>query len=188
MISISKAGKLVEVKNIENLYADLPKIFPDATDAQKAQYKTQMEQSFGEKAFRGSFQDDFPVFPGKPVGLNDSWMATTGIESIISFKINTTYTLQSIMATAYQIHGESAVEPSAVPPVFQQISDMPIRYMNFSGNVKSDIELDRVTGWVTQSKVTKLIKGTVEIKDNPTVPGGATFPMTIVADLVSTAH
>jgi hypothetical protein len=46
--------------------------------------------------------------------------------------------------------------------------------------------LDKASGWVTESKAVKKIDATVDIKDNPKVPGGLTFPMTITADIAVT--
>jgi hypothetical protein len=148
------------------------------------QYKMQMEQSFGEKSFKGSFQDSFAVFPAAPVGVSDQWLANTSLESIITAQIKTTYTLQATTDNTYQIHGDAMVS-SPSNTEFKQVSGMPMRYINFKGTSTADIKLDKSTGWIKQSKVTKLIKGIVEIKDNPKVPGGATFPMTIAGDMTT---
>lgn len=184
IVVINKKAQVLEVRNTEALYSDITKNIPQATEVQKAQFKSQMEQSFGEKAFRGTFQDAFAVFPVAAVGLNDRWAANTSIESMISIGIKTTYTLQEITDKAYQIHGDAVVS-SPANPEFKQLNGMPIRYVNLSGTTTSDIKLDKTTGWVNQSKVTKLIKGTVEIKDNPTIPGGTTFPITIAGDIAT---
>jgi hypothetical protein len=184
-ITINKTAKILSVKNIENLYTDMAKNFPEATEAQKMQFKAQMEQSFGEKSFKGSFQDSFAVFPVAPVGVSDKWLANTSLESIITAQIKTTYTLQAITDKLYEIHGDAIVTTPANPE-FKQLSGMPMRYTNFNGTTTAEIKLDKSTGWINQVKVTKLLKGTVEIKDNPQVPGGASFPMTIAADMTTT--
>ncbi|HTK21747.1 MAG TPA: DUF6263 family protein [Mucilaginibacter sp.] len=184
-ITINKSAKILSVKNIDNLYSDMAKNFPEATEVQKTQFKAQMDQSFGEKSFKGSFQDSFAVFPGIPVGINDKWLANTSLESVITAQIKTTYTLQAIGDKTYQIHGD-AVVTSPSNAEFKQLNGMPMRYVNFNGTTTADIKLDKSTGWINQVKVTKLIKGTVEIKDNPQVPGGVSFPMTIAADMTTT--
>ncbi|WPU95464.1 hypothetical protein SNE25_08000 [Mucilaginibacter sabulilitoris] len=42
------------------------------------------------------------------------------------------------------------------------------------------------TGWISESKTKQMISGTVEIKDNTKVPGGITFPMSVVNESVTT--
>ena len=74
IVIINKTGNVLGMKNSEDLYSDLFNDFPQITEAQKAQFKNQMEQSFGEKAFKSSFQDAFAMFPTVAVGLNDKWV------------------------------------------------------------------------------------------------------------------
>jgi hypothetical protein len=57
---------------------------------------------------------------------------------------------------------------------------------NMKGTMTSDVKADRVTGWITESKIKQSIGGTVAIKDNPDAPGGATFPMSMVSETVIT--
>ena len=46
--------------------------------------------------------------------------------------------------------------------------------------------LDVRWGWIMESKATKIIDGTADIKDSPKIPGGLTFPMVITGDLTVT--
>jgi hypothetical protein len=181
-IVITKAGKVLEVRNIDNLYTGMFDGFSQLTDQQKTQIKAQVEKSFGEKAFKNNFQDAFAMLPAAPVGVNDSWISDTNIETIAMAKIKTTYVLKGITDKNYVIHGDAAVTSSGTPDYIQS-NGMPMRYNNMSGTYTVDINLDKATGWVTDSKITKNIKGDLEIKDNPQVPGGMTFPMTITGDI-----
>lgn len=181
-IVITKAGKVLEVRNIDNLYNGMFDGFAQLTDQQKTQIKAQVEKSFGEKAFKNNFQDAFAVFPAAAVGVNDTWVADTQLETVAIAKIKTTYTLKAITDKNYVIHGDAAVTSSGTAD-FIQSGGMPMRYNNMSGTYIVDINLDKATGWITDSKITKNIKGDLEIKDNPQVPGGMTFPMTITGDI-----
>lgn len=183
-VTINNRGKVLAIKNSQNLYSGMLSSLPDTLSAEKkAQFKAQMEQSLGEKSFKNTFQDAFAVLPDANVNLNDHWSAITNLESTISVQIKNTYTLQRITNNEYMIHGD-AVVTSPDSPEYKQINGIPMRYIDLSGSSTTDIELDKTTGWVTKEKVTRLVKGTMDIKDNPQVPGGVKFPMTVNADLM----
>jgi hypothetical protein len=53
-----------------------------------------------------------------------------------------------------------------------------------NGTATSSFKVDKKTGWVKQASSEDKIGGTVEIKDNPQIPGGAIFPIEIKSSLV----
>lgn len=186
-VIISRKGKVLEVKNIEKLYSDMLVNLPQITEAQKAQFKNQMEQSFGDKAIKGNFQDVFAMFPATVVGLNDTWESSTLLESVVTATTTTTYSLRQITDKNYLIHGDAVIKADGSAE-FKQINGMPLRYINISGTAITDLKLDKATGWITEAKISKNIKGTIEIKDNPRIPGGMTFPMTVTGDMTVTGR
>lgn len=184
IVTINNKGKVLDIKNSQNLYSGMLSGLPDSVSAQKKeQFRAQMEQSLGEKSFKTTFQDAFAVLPDVKVNLNDHWSAITNLESTVSVQIKNTYTLQRITNNEYMIHGDAVVN-SPDNPEYKQVNGIPMRYIDLSGSSTTDIELDKTTGWVTKEKVTRLVKGTMDIKDNPQVPGGVKFPMTVNADMM----
>ncbi len=181
-IVITRKGKVLDVKNLNNLYAGMFDRFPEVTEAQKVQIQAQVEKSFGEKAFRNNIQDAFAVLPDAAVEVNDTWVSDTNLETVAIAKIKTNYRLTSINDNTYVIHGDAAVT-SAGKADFVLSNSLPMRYNNMKGTYAVDIKLDKVTGWITESKTTKSISGDMEIKDNPKLPGGITFPMAIEGDI-----
>src|SRR6185503_12773663 len=163
-VIITKLGKVLEVKNTDNLYAGMFNGFPQLTDGQKAQIKAQVEKSFGEKTFKNNFQDAFAVLPGIAVGINDTWVADTKLETVMMANIKTTYTLKGITDRDYVIHGDASVTSGGTAD-FVVSNGMPIRYNNVKGAITAEIKLDKTTGWVLESKTTKNIKGDAEIQD-----------------------
>lgn len=182
---MSKTGRIVEVKNTDNLYKDMFDSFPQVTDAQKAQFKTQMEESFGNEAIKNSFQDVFPILPRAKTAVNDTWVANTEITSTLSAKVKTTYTLLGINKAVYAINSKAVIY-SDKNPEYKMLSSLPVRFINITGTSNADITIDKATGWLSASKTIKTIKGTVEIKDSEKVPGGMIFPMTVDAILNGT--
>jgi hypothetical protein len=184
IVTINNRGKVLDIKNSQNLYSEMLSSLPDSVSAQKReQFKAQMEQALGEKSFKTTFQDAFAVLPDVKVDINDHWSATTNLESTVSVQIKNTYTLQRITNKEYMIHGDAVVN-SPDSPEYKQVNGIPMRYIHLSGSSTTDIELDKTTGWVNKEKVTRLVKGTMDVKDSPQVPGGVKFPMTVNADMM----
>ncbi len=182
LMTISKTGRVLEVKNTATLFAGMFDSFPQVTEAQKVQFKSQMQQSFGDKAIKTNFQDAFAMFPNAKVGPNDKWSTNSSIESIISIKTKTTYTLMSITDAAFLIHGEALIK-SDDNGDYKPYNGMLMRFSNLTGNSTTELKLDSKTCWITEAKINKNIKGIVEIKDSPKIPGGLNFPISIIGDM-----
>ena len=158
---------------------------PQLTDAQRAQFKNQMQQSFGEKTIRTNFQDAFTVFPGHSVDVGELWQNSSTLESIVSCKTQTTYSLKDQQANVYVIHGD-AVLTANDNGEYKPFKGMMMRYDHISGTGTTELKLDKATCWITEAKVTKNIKGIASIQDSPSIPGGLTFPMSLTGDLTVT--
>jgi hypothetical protein len=57
-----------------------------------------------------------------------------------------------------------------------EINGMPAKY-HLSGPTDAKIKMDSKTGWITEATIDQHLKGTLEIKDNPKIPGGISIPM-----------
>lgn len=182
-MTVSRSGKVIEVKNMDNIYADAFKSVPQISEAQQVQFKKQMEQSFGSGAVKKNFQDAFAMFPTNTVGLNDTWSANSNTQSIIAINEKITYRLKEITDKNYIISGESVIT-SADNSDFRQYNGITMRYSNVGGSTSSQLELDKKTGWIVEAKISKQIKATVDVKNDPQAKDvSATFPMTIAGDL-----
>lgn len=182
-MTISKSGKVLSVTGLEKMYDKMSASFPQASEAQKAQFKNQMQQSFGEKSIRTNFQDAFAMFPKGNVGVNDTWTSSTAMESSgMSANAKTTYTLKQITGDAILVHGDAIISPDPNTG-YKQTSGMEMRYTGIKGTTTADIRFNKSTCWVIESKVLKNITGTADIKDSPKMPGGLSFPMTVIGDL-----
>ena len=181
-ITISKTGKIKSVENVENMISGVFNSFPQIDTAKKKQIKAEFLQSFGAKAFKGNLEIGTSIFPARPVLKNDKWLSKTKLESMMVAQMETTYQLTDITDSYYQIHGDGTIttDDNATASMME---GLPIKY-KLAGTMVSDIKVDKVTGWVTELKLKQLIKGNIEIEDNPKVPGGMIIPMTISNDQV----
>ncbi len=155
-------------------------VVPSVTDDQKAQFKNQMMQSFGPTALKGSIEACTAFFPSVKVAKNDKWTIDRTLESAMSIKTTSNYTLQDITANTYLIHADAVVTPGNAND-YTEMNGMPMKYM-VNGTATTDLKVDKATGWVTEAKITQAMKGNIDIKDNPKVPGGMSIPITINVD------
>src|SRR6202012_3577786 len=72
LVSISKTGRVLSVKNIE---AIMTSVFSGVQmdTAQKAQLKGQFMQSFGEQSFKGNMEQTLAIYPKNKVSKGDKW-------------------------------------------------------------------------------------------------------------------
>jgi hypothetical protein len=182
--TFTKSGRVKSVENVENMISSVLDSFPQVQGPQKEQIKDQFLQSFGAKAIKGSIELATAVFPEVPVSKNDKWTVNTKLESAMTASIATVYQLIDVTPASYVIHGEGKLTTNPTAD-FKKVSDMPMKY-NMTGTMTAEIKADKVTGWISESKSKQVISGTVDIKDNPKVPGGLSFPMSVVNESVTT--
>jgi len=104
----------------------------------------------------------------------------------MSINLLTTYQLQDITDAYYQIHGDAKVSSMNTGSA-AQINGMPVKY-NLGGSITTDIKVDRKTGWVIDEKLKQDISGTIDIQDNPKLPGGMKVPMKVHSDVNTLDH
>jgi hypothetical protein len=62
---------------------------------------------------------------------------------------------------------------------------MPLKY-DLSGTMNTDIKINKITGWIIESKSSQSISGTAYVKDNPKLPGGMSIPMIVNNQIILT--
>jgi hypothetical protein len=175
-MELSKTGHIVSIKNIDALFDGMFDAFPQLPEAQRAQFKAQMEKSFGEASLKNSFQQAFPAFPAQKIGVNDKWTGSSTIQSGITARINTTYTLSQITDKAYLVTGTGViVEDKNAAPV--TTNGMSTTFTSISGNVNTEFAFDKVTGWIKSAKTTESVNASVKVK--PTTGDEIAYPITI---------
>ncbi len=177
-IVITRKGKIRSVDSMENLYAGMFDSLPHLTADQKTQLKAQIMKSFGPDSFRGTLEQAFAVFPEVKVGKNDQWAVNTNVESVMTAKTTTTYTLDDITGDTYNLHGVAVIQ-SDDKDDYKEANGLPMKFINVTGASTIDLKLDKATGWINEEKAIIMITGTIDVKDNPKAPGGMTIPMTV---------
>lgn len=177
VVNMSKSGKVKEVKNIDKLFANMFDKFPQLTEEQKEQIRSQLMQAYGEKAFKGNLEMTSYIFSESPVSMGDKWTNNTRIESGMAGNMETKYELMEASDEFYVISGNSKIA-TADKDAYVEANGMPLRY-DLTGTMTSSYKVNKKSGWIVDAKISQTMKGTAFIKDNPKLPGGMAIPMTV---------
>ena len=183
-IRMTKKGKITEVKNIELLFESVFSKFPQIPKEQIAQTKSQLMKAYGEDAFKGNMEMVTAIFPNKSVFKGDNWVIKTKLESGMSADMTTTYEYSGKTSDYYLIMGDSKIV-TADKDAYIESNGMPMKY-DLTGDMLSEIKIDKSSGWIIEAKIKQEIKGDVYVKDNPKIPNGMKIPMIMKNDMVVT--
>ncbi|WP_121809068.1 DUF6263 family protein [Mucilaginibacter kameinonensis] len=184
--TLSKSGRIRSIENAENMITSMIDGFKEVPADKKGQLKTQLSQSFGSGALKSNLEMAMSVLPEVSVVKNDKWTIKNNLQGAMSAKMVSVYQLMDITPQSFVIHGNATIETDNTAG-YKTVGNLPMKY-NMKGTMVSDVVVDKATGWISSSKVKQNIDGAVEIKDSPQVPGGVTFPMSVVSETSTTNH
>lgn len=179
-VIMSKNGKIKAVKNVESLFASAFNKFPDLTEEQMEQIKSQLMKAYGEEAFKGNIEMVTAIFPDKSVSKGDEWEIKTKLESGMSANMTTVYALEESNPSYNLIRGDSKIETEN-KDAYVDSNGMPMKY-DLSGTMTSEIKVDRKTGWIIEARTNQEMKGDAYIKGNPQMPDGMKIPMELKSE------
>ncbi|WP_316791891.1 DUF6263 family protein [Pedobacter frigoris] len=186
-VKMTKTGKILEVKNVEILFDNILNGFPNISQEQKEQIKSQINQSYGDKAFKGNMEMLSAIFPDKAVAKGETWNIKTNMETGgMSLALNSTYKLDDVTASQYLISGNADMTPTGNGKEIIQNS-IPMR-IEMSGKYISTIKVDKNTGWVSEALFKQDMKGNTHVKETENLPGGMTIPMEIKSTTTVTGN
>lgn len=176
-ISMTKTGKVKEVRNMDNLFNTMMDNFPELGMQERAQIEAQLRDAFGEESFKGSIEMITAIFPEDPnVKLGDSWTITTELANTVTAEVKSTYTLKEENDNFRFISGNSTITSKEGDEGFTQIGGMSARY-DLRGSMSSNIKLDPKTGWITEASVNQEITGKAIVEANAQMPQGMIIPI-----------
>jgi len=181
LVKMSRNGKVLEVSNIDSVFAGMFDKFPQLTDVQRQQIQTQLKQAYGENAFKGNIEMYSAIFPDSPVTEGDKWTIKVQMESGMIGEMETVYELREIGDSSCQISGNSKIE-TTTKNGYVETNGIPLKY-DLKGTMISDIKINRKSGWIMSAKISQSIKGTAFVQDSPRMPGGMSIPITVNNDM-----
>jgi hypothetical protein len=181
-ITLSKKGKVVEVRNYEALFSAIDAAGQSGQDA-NAQIGTQLKQNFSKEAFLSNMEAYMSFFPAKSVNKGDSWSVSNKmVTSGFPVESTTSYTLKDVTNTQYIIFGYSTMKTDKSNGAAMNIQGMTAN-INMQGGITYDMVLDRNTGWL------KEMTGKIDMDATINMGGdqaqGQSMTMKIKGDIVS---
>lgn len=174
-IKMAKTGKITEVRNIDSLYAGVVNTFSGMDEAQSQQLLNQVQQAYGEKAFKGNLEMCTAIFPDTPVSLNTKWKVETKLESAMPANMISTYKLTQVSDSCYHISGSSVLKTDD-KEAYVESNGMKMKY-DLTGDMASDIKVDKATGWILSATINQNIEGYTIFKANAQMPQDMSIPM-----------
>ena len=176
---ISKSGKIIEIKGIDNILSD--RLFElNVSEQLKQKVLTQMRQAFGAKTLKDNLQAAFIIYPKQPIGIKDTWTTQTYFATAIgSAQIKNTYTLKSVSGDSYDITAQATILSDKKTSDFMHNETIYMRNLNLQGTFDYIIKINKVTGWLSEVRTIKHITGRAELKHNLTDTQSLVVPFTI---------
>ncbi|TKC03664.1 DUF6263 family protein [Pedobacter frigoris] len=185
-VKMTRTGKILEVKNVGTLFDNILNGFPNISQEQKEQIKSQINQSYGDKAFKGNMEMLSAIFPDKAVAKGETWNISTQLEAGMPFLVNSIYKLNDVTATQYVISGDAKMSSTAKDKEVIQ-NGFPMM-MDMNGTYTSTINVDKATGWVASASFNQQIKGSAQVKKSEQLPDGLNIPMEIKSTTTITGN
>lgn len=183
-ITMSKTGKITDVKNVEALWSTAINTFDQLPEMQKEQIKAQIMKAYGGEALKGNIEMVTAIYPDSPVNRGDKWTINTKLESGMSANMTTDYEFAELTSEYALIKGKSTIV-TADKDAYIELNGMPMKY-DLTGSMDSEIKVDKNTGWIIEATINQKIEGDTYIKENPQLPNGMKIPMTMINDVVIT--
>jgi hypothetical protein len=175
-LNMSKTGKINSMGGFDELYDHIVSKFPELNESDKAQIVMQLEQSYGEEAFKGNIEMTTAIYPDNKVKKGQSWEVETLLSAGMDATVLNTYSLINEKDGKLNLKGKAIISTEEENNEYRDMDGMQVRY-KFEGDMSSDIVIDAKTGWVLSAKVKQNLNGETEVKDSPEFPGGMSIPL-----------
>ncbi len=180
-IILSKTGKVMEVKEVESMYAGVFDKLSSMPAQQQQQMESQIKQAYGKDAFKGNIEMVMSIFPENKVSIGETWTEKTNIESGMSAVVISTYKLSEIAPDYILITGESDLKSES--DEFVETNGVPVKY-DLTGDVVSEVKVDPHTRWIIEANVEQNIEGQLLIKANPQTEEVMEIPMKVKNEIL----
>ena len=132
---------------------------------QKEQVFEQIKQAYGEKAFKGSFEQVFAFLPEEYVEKGEKWHTQIELNANFPATMDSEYRLEKIAKNYLSIIGTSNISTNGLQDAITQSTSGELMKYNLTGTATSNIKIDRKTGWVIEATIKQTLKGKSIIGD-----------------------
>ena len=172
-INMQSNGKINEIKGIDSLWTNMFSSFPELDADKKEQILAQLKQSYGENSIKGNIEQLTAIFPSQKVRVNEQWQNSIDLRTTMHATINNHFKLLDYNPSYFDIENHADTKTSEDT---LQTNGMPATY-KLAGPTDSRIKIDSKTGWILEANIHMELKGTLQLLDNPKIPGGMLIGM-----------
>lgn len=178
-VKISNTGTIKSVDGLEAIYqgmmSELSAKYPDMSPQTLNSVFSQMQQAYGEDAFKGSFEMYMNLYPEGEVAVNDTWNKQIELRAGMEGAYDVTYTYTGESNGNQQITASGKMQ-TANKDAYTKINGMDARY-DLTGDFDGTFEVDTKTGWIRKADIKQTAAGEISVKPNEQMPEGMTIPM-----------
>lgn len=203
-MKVSPEGNILELTGIDEMYLKMAEKLADSEDenlrkklgdkGQRAidetnkrydsrakriealKEKIQMLPWFTERRFMELLNNVVVPFPGKPIGIGDSWQAGIMRLSIVPDEIEGTYTLKEKNQTFLIVDINSKIDIDNVTvPMLE--SSQGQTTVSLKGSYEGSLQIDQTSGWLNRKDASLKIAGEMKMAGNQQMPQGMTIPI-----------
>ncbi|RMG68744.1 MAG: hypothetical protein D6710_09730 [Nitrospirae bacterium] len=165
----TEEGKVEDVAGTEKLIEAILDDYGVKDEEKRKAIRDSLGKLIGKDAIRRTVEELINIFPGRPVGVGESWQKTRH------------YTQRGIRMTSKKIFTLKAIEDNVavISVKTKDVSgDDPVEmagltlHYNITGEQSGEIRVDLATGWILSGKLKQQTSGTVTIEENPNIPQG----------------
>jgi len=159
VVSLDKTGNIRQVSGTKELKSKIVGAMGGADPAVRTAVETQLDRLVGEAFVQSTLQQVFKLVPDSVHYVGDSWTYNQESDGI-KLTIGTTYTLKDVDGQTANISGSSEIRDDDGAPVLFMGQSFPA---SFSGEQKSQFQVDLSSGLVTKGQAKMNLKGTIVV-------------------------
>jgi len=178
-LTMNTTGEVLDLEGFENFKEGMSE-YIQSFDPEEQVPLTKVLGFIDESFFMESMTSSMSFYPPSPRKIGDSWTSYIAMESLLGMTVTYEYTLVDLSSESFFIDLSGTIDMDTDSGFFSMLKGMGD--VEFSGEVKGRIEVDREHGWLTQSELTQ--KSVISIK----MPGfgkGDESSMETVSTMVS---
>lgn len=183
-MKISQAGKVSDIRGMDKIFEGLfESMDEELSEAQIAEIKAQLEDSYGEDALVSNIEQAFSFLPDHPVAVGDEWETVSKLNVRFPAEVVGKFRLKEMNNDHYVISNESSITLSEDEPIVANGVEMT---MSLDGIMEGDMNVDRKTGWIIKSTMHQDFGGKVMMGSS--MLQGMEMPMKITSKTVITSE
>jgi hypothetical protein len=184
-MTMNNKGKVLKLNDMDKEFDKIVKAIDGVNDAQKAQMKKQISQSYGNKSLKSNIEMSTAIFPDKEVKIGDTWKIKTKLQSTFEADVESTFKLVAINDKHYILESEATINANDKAKSTGPLASMQTKF-NLNGDMTCKYQLNKNTCWTQHASVDQVIKGKMEMNMGGKGKQSFSMPMNINSKTIIT--